>query len=346
MSREEALRLFERQSHVHLATTAPDGAPVLRALHMVVSDGMLCFHGAPVGEKHTAIGREAVVCAEEVVAEVPSYWSDPELACPATTLYLSAQTHGPIIEVTDPAARARALQRLMERYQPEGGHARIEHDDPRYTKSVAGLFIAGVSLDRLDGKGKLAQNRTPTAIATILERLWERGREGDARAVALVMRANPKVPRPTRFVGPHGATLEPSLEEGDLSAALSLVRDEYWNAGRFDDDAIARSHRQSAAWVGARGPDGSVIATARAVSDGVKFAYVADVAVHPEWRGKGVGEALMGLLLDHPMLRGAARVELATRDAMRFYERFGFEVSSQEKLADRVRTVMVRRVRR
>ena len=342
MSREEALRLFERQSHVHLATTAPDGAPVLRALHMVVSDGMLCFHGAPVGEKHTAIGREAVVCAEEVIAEVPSYWSDPELACPATTLYLSAQTHGPIVEVTDAAARARALQRLMERYQPEGGHAPIAHDDPRYTKSVAGLFIAGVSLDRLDGKGKLAQNRTPQAIAAIIERLWERGDRGDARAAALVMRANPKVPRGSRFVGPHGTTLEPSLEAHDLHDAVTLVRDEYWNAGRFDDERIARAHRESAAWVAARSPDGAIIATARAVSDGVKFAYIADVAVRSEWRGRGVGAALMGLLLDHPMLRHAARVELATRDAMTFYERFGFRITSQEQRTDRVRTVMAR----
>ena len=140
-----------------------------------------------------------MVCVEEVIAEVPSYWSDPELACPATTLYLSAQVHGPIVEITDPAARARALQRLMERYQPEGGHRPITHDDPRYAKAVAGLFLAGVSLERLDGKGKLAQNRTPAAVASLVERLWERGAPGDARAAALVMRANPRAPRPTRF---------------------------------------------------------------------------------------------------------------------------------------------------
>lgn len=324
MSREEAVRLLERAPYVHMAATGPDGNPILRVIHTVVSDERLCFHGAPVGEKCGALGREAVFSAEEVIAEVPSYWSDPELACPATTLYLSAQVHGTIEPVTDPAARARALQRLMERYQPEGGHVPITHDDARYTKSLAGLLVAGVSLERLDGKAKLAQNRTPPKIAALVRELWSRGRPTDARAVSCVMRANPRVERDARFVGPHGVTLDPALEDDALAAVCGLLRDTYWHAGGFSEANVARAHRASAAWVGARDPHGEVIASARAVSDGVRYAYVADFVVHPAWQGKGVGAALLALLLDHPQVRGVTRVELATRDAVGFYARFGF----------------------
>jgi ribosomal protein S18 acetylase RimI-like enzyme len=44
----------------------------------------------------------------------------------------------------------------------------------------------------------------------------------------------------------------------------------------------------------------------------------------PERRGRGIGEAIVRLLTDHPGVRRARRVHLGTRDAMAFYERLGF----------------------
>lgn len=46
--------------------------------------------------------------------------------------------------------------------------------------------------------------------------------------------------------------------------------------------------------------------------------------VAPAWRGRGLGKALIRLLLDHPAVRGARRVLLGTRDAQAFYRGFGF----------------------
>jgi predicted N-acetyltransferase YhbS len=57
----------------------------------------------------------------------------------------------------------------------------------------------------------------------------------------------------------------------------------------------------------ARDEHGAVIATARAVSDGVKYCYLGDVAVRSDWRRRGVGAALVRMLLDHPAVRRAAR---------------------------------------
>ncbi|MEZ4308591.1 MAG: pyridoxamine 5'-phosphate oxidase family protein [Polyangiaceae bacterium] len=103
---------------------------MLRTLNAVVDEGALCFHGAPVGEKMEALGRTAVVCAEEIVASIPSYFLDPERACPATTLYRSAQAHGILTEVTSPERKARVLAALMAKYQPEGKHVPITADHP------------------------------------------------------------------------------------------------------------------------------------------------------------------------------------------------------------------------
>lgn len=354
---DEALALLRRAPYVHLASTTPAGEPVLRAVHGVLCGDALYFHGSPVGEKVSLAERPCVLSYEELLADIPSYWTDPEMACPATSLFVSVQVHGTLRRVHEGPEKSRALQALMERFQPEGGHDPIRYDDPRYRKQVDGVALWKLSLEdrgaatdeadgarevsRVDAKFKLAQNRSPDYVRTVVERLWARGADGDVRAIELLLRANEdRVPRPARFVGPHGCTLHPWSDDAALESALPLLRDEYWNARRFDDSALRRAHHASAAWVIARDERGTIVATARAVSDTVKFAYIADVAVHRDWRGRGLGSALMAFLMDHPAVRRASRVELATRDAMAFYERMGFSVISQQQTAAHVRSGM------
>src|SRR5438876_11753599 len=94
MSQQESLELLNASAVVHLASTNGEGAPILRAVNFAVEGGALVFHGSPVGEKLLAVGRAAVLSVEESIASVPSYFSDPEKACPATTLYRSVMIHG------------------------------------------------------------------------------------------------------------------------------------------------------------------------------------------------------------------------------------------------------------
>ncbi|GAC1582959.1 MAG: hypothetical protein NVS3B20_27120 [Polyangiales bacterium] len=196
MARDEAIALFESTPVMHLASTAEDGTPILRTLHGVVVDAAIAFHAAPVGEKTLAFGREAVMAVSEIVAQIPSYFLDPERACPATTLYRSAQVHGVLEEVIDRDRKARVLSALMRKFQPEGGHVPIAPDHPLYARAIDGIAVARVSLERLDGKSKLAQNRKPEERARLLEKMWERGHEGDPRAIELIRRAS-SVPTPT-----------------------------------------------------------------------------------------------------------------------------------------------------
>ncbi|MEM6931778.1 MAG: GNAT family N-acetyltransferase, partial [Myxococcota bacterium] len=66
-----------------------------------------------------------------------------------------------------------------------------------------------------------------------------------------------------------------------------------------------------------------VLATARAISDGHKTSYVADVAVHPDLRGRGLGRFLVQRMMAHPCVRHT-RVDLMTRDSGGFYAGLGF----------------------
>lgn len=324
MAREEAVALLAAAPVVRLASVGERGQPVLRTLHALVLDGALYFHAAPVGEKSETVGKAAVIAADEMVATIPSHVFDPERACPATTYYRSAQAHGTLEAVDDPATKARMLQALMEKYQPEGGYVPITADDPRYRGAVRGIAVIRMTPEQIDGKAKLGQNRSADDLGKVLRFLWQRGEPGDPRAVDLVRAANPDVPTPEFLKNcPEGARLCCALGPGDLPQAIALLEGEYWNVD-VSRDRISRGQVSSSAWVGARDADGKLIATGRALGDGVRWAYLLDIAVAQPWRGRGLGKALVRLLLDHPQVRDCRRVHLRTRDAQRFYEDFGF----------------------
>lgn len=97
----------------------------------------------------------------------------------------------------------------------------------------------------------------------------------------------------------------------------------YWGRWRAREDLEAQL---DSAWrvVGAyRAETGEQIAFARAVSDGVAFAYLADVVVAPGAQGAGVGTALLECMIEEGPGRDF-RWTLFTRDAHSLYERFGF----------------------
>ncbi|EAQ64329.1 acetyltransferase, GNAT family protein [Marinomonas sp. MED121] len=65
---------------------------------------------------------------------------------------------------------------------------------------------------------------------------------------------------------------------------------------------------------------GDQIGFARMVTDSATFAYLADVCILDEHRGKGLGKRLIKQILAHPQLQGLRRMALATRDAHGLYE--------------------------
>lgn len=322
---DDAATLFDEVPVIHVAGTGEDGRLILRTVHGVVVDGWLAFHGSPKGEKVMMIGQPVVASAEDVVASIPSYFLDAERACPATTYYRSAQVSGTLERLDDGALKAKALQALMEKLQPEGGHAPITADHPLYAAAVRGILVVGVRLDSAVAKFKLGQNRKPDELRGVLEALWQRGAPADARAIERVLNANRERlgEVPAFLAAPPGVQLSPALAPADAPRVAELLEGQYWLVG-MSRDRIARAHVGSSAWVGARDVDGRVIGSARALADGARLGWIYDVVVDPAFRGRGVATAMTRLLLDHPALRGVAKVQLGTRDAMPVYAKLGF----------------------
>lgn len=85
---------------------------------------------------------------------------------------------------------------------------------------------------------------------------------------------------------------------------------------------------------------------ARIVSDCASFAYLADVFVLEDWRGRGLSKFLMKCVRSHPDLQNLRRWMLATRDAHGLYKQFGFtEISRPERLMEIVDADIYQRLR-
>ena len=318
LSPVETLALFERARLVHLAAEGEEG-PVLRAVHPVVVDGVLHFHGSPRGEKMEVLGRPAVIVTEEVLATLPSTWQHAERACPATTYFRSAHARGTLEAVDDPVAKARVLQAMMVVYQPEGGYRPITHDDPMYAAAVRNIAVVRLANATLVGRRKVGQNKSPEVRRAIMRQLWKRGAPGDLAALDAMVDATPE--QCPAFLS-HGTARFVTQPRAHVDAVVALLSGAYWQRGA-SSDRIGRMHLGSAAWVVAV-DGGEVVASARAVSDTAKYAYVMDVIVRADRRGQGLGRALTACLLDHPAVRDCARVELHTRDAQGVYAALGF----------------------
>jgi N-acetylglutamate synthase-like GNAT family acetyltransferase len=63
---------------------------------------------------------------------------------------------------------------------------------------------------------------------------------------------------------------------------------------------------------------------ARVISDFSTIAYLGDVFIVDEYRGKGLSKLLMKTIMSHPELQGLRRWILLTSDAHGLYEQFGW----------------------
>ncbi|MEK6702073.1 MAG: GNAT family N-acetyltransferase [Planctomycetota bacterium] len=104
----------------------------------------------------------------------------------------------------------------------------------------------------------------------------------------------------------------------------ALLTQQYWCKG-IGLEVVRRSIEGSLCWAvldPARGQE--VAGFARVISDQATFAYLCDVVVAPEYRGKGLGTWMVRSILGDARLQGLRRFCLLTRDAHGVYAKFGF----------------------
>jgi len=74
------------------------------------------------------------------------------------------------------------------------------------------------------------------------------------------------------------------------------------------------------------------IGFARLVTDYATFAYLCDVYIEKEYRGKGLSKWLMQVIHAHPNVQGIRRWMLVTKDAQSLYKQFNWQMIPEEML--------------
>ena len=121
------------------------------------------------------------------------------------------------------------------------------------------------------------------------------------------------------------------LDDDPLRVDVDAVHDflanhSYWAEGR-NRDTVGRLVHEAQRVVGIYDGDRQV-GFARAFTDDASLAYLADVYVLPEYRGRGFGVELVRETIERGPYAGR-RWLLHTRDAHDLYRRFGFGPPSE-----------------
>ena len=112
-----------------------------------------------------------------------------------------------------------------------------------------------------------------------------------------------------------------SRERVALDVVHRFLASSYWAEG-VAYDTVRRSVEHSLPFGVYRA--GAMVGFARVITDYATFAYLADVFVLPEHRGRGLGLWLVECVLAHPALQDLRAWGLKTRDAQALYRRVGF----------------------
>jgi GNAT superfamily N-acetyltransferase len=108
----------------------------------------------------------------------------------------------------------------------------------------------------------------------------------------------------------------------DITVIHGYLSRSYW-AENVSREIVERSVENSLC-IGIYASTGEQIGFVRLITDYSTFAWICDVFVLENHRGRGLSKAAIQAALAHPRLQSLRRFALATRDAHGLYERFGF----------------------
>ncbi|MEM8520477.1 GNAT family N-acetyltransferase [Flavobacterium sp. PL12] len=132
----------------------------------------------------------------------------------------------------------------------------------------------------------------------------------------------------------NNITVSTDKSKLDVNFIQHFLKDIYWAAGRTIQEVQTSIDNSFCFGVYL---DDKQIGFARVITDYVVFAYLMDVFIIEEHRGKGYSTILIDTMMKEPQLQKIKIWRLATKDAHFLYKKFGFnELAHPEKLMEKV----------
>jgi GNAT superfamily N-acetyltransferase len=113
-----------------------------------------------------------------------------------------------------------------------------------------------------------------------------------------------------------------------------FLKDVYWATGRTIEEVQTTIDSSFCFGIYL---DDNQIGFCRVITDYVVFAYVMDVFITEEHRGKGYSSILIESMMNEPKLKEVKIWRLATSDAHFLYKKFGFNaLATPEKMMEKI----------
>ena len=125
----------------------------------------------------------------------------------------------------------------------------------------------------------------------------------------------------------EGFTISDDAALIDFDVVHGYLTQAYWSPGVSRDQVKRAAENSDVFWIyfkASTAAKPAQVGYARVLSDYASLAYLMDVFVLPAYRGKGLAAALTETILSDARFTQIRRWKLATRDAHRLYEKFGF----------------------
>jgi GNAT superfamily N-acetyltransferase len=130
-------------------------------------------------------------------------------------------------------------------------------------------------------------------------------------------------------------TVSTDKKKLDVPFIQHFLKDIYWAAGRTIDEI--QKTIDSSVCFGIYLND-KQIGFARVITDYVVFAYMMDVFITEEHRGKGYSSILISTMMEESILKEVKIWRLATKDAHFLYEKFGFKaLAYPERMMEKIK---------
>jgi len=109
-----------------MATVNRKGFPVIKPVNFLYRDGKIYIHSSRKGEKIRDIHRRSPVCFE--IDDPIAYVTTGGPACKASHYYRSIIAKGMAVLLKSRNTKREILEKMMEKYQPEGGYGEISEE--------------------------------------------------------------------------------------------------------------------------------------------------------------------------------------------------------------------------
>jgi GNAT superfamily N-acetyltransferase len=129
-------------------------------------------------------------------------------------------------------------------------------------------------------------------------------------------------------------TVSTNKDKLNIPFIQDFLKDIYWAAGRTIEEVQTTVDNSFCFGIYLNDVQ---IGFARVITDYVVFAYLMDVFIAEEHRGKGYSSILISAMMQEPVLKEVKIWRLATSDAHFLYEKFGFKaLAHPEKMMEKI----------